>query len=99
MDLSNKNSNLSRQVSIEENLITLKQVLLLLKQYDFQLNFKKCLFLKKEIEYLRYILSPAGITLSPRHIKAVQDFLQPCKMVEVQRFLGLTNYFHQRLYG
>ncbi|XP_067212248.1 uncharacterized protein [Linepithema humile] len=82
-------------VSIEDNLTTLKQVLLLLKQYNFQLNFKKCLFLKKQIEYLGYILSPDGITISPRHTKAVYDFPQPRKMVEVQRFLGLTNYFRK----
>lgn len=82
-------------ISVDENLDTLKQVLLLLKQYDFQLNFKKCLFLRKEIEYLRYILFQNGITLSPRHTKAVQDFPQPRKVAEIHRFVGLTSYFRK----
>lgn len=38
--------------TIKDNLDTLKEVLFLLKQYNFQLNFKKYLFIKTTIEYL-----------------------------------------------
>ncbi|CAL1672060.1 unnamed protein product [Lasius platythorax] len=81
--------------SIEDNLNTLRQVLVELRRYDFQLNFKKCLFLKTTIEYLGYIISPSGITLSFRHTEAVKNFPQPSKIVDLQRFLGLTNYFRK----
>lgn len=81
--------------SIQENLSVLKKVLLLLKQYRFEINVNKCLFLKKELEYLGYTLSPLGITLSVRHTKAISNFPRPKKVVEVQRFLGLTNYFRK----
>lgn len=81
--------------SIEENLITLREVLLLLKHHDLQLNFKKCYFLRKSIEYLGYMLSPMGISISPRHTEAVRKFPQPTKVVEIQRFLGLANYFRK----
>lgn len=57
------------------------------------MNFKKCLFLKTTIEYLGYIISSSGITLSPRHTEAVVNFPQPTKVLELQRFLGFTNYF------
>jgi len=45
--------------SVNENLDTIKEVLILLKQYKFQLNYDKCQFLKKQIEFLGYVvLSP-----------------------------------------
>lgn len=53
------------------------------------------LFLKTRIEYLGYIVSVDGITLSTRHVEAVKNFLVPKKLIEVQRFLGLTNYFRK----
>lgn len=81
--------------TILDNLQIIKKVLLLLKQYEFQLNWGKCLFLRKSVEYLGYVLSPTGITISPRHIEAIKKFPIPKKMVEVQRFLGLTNYFRK----
>lgn len=74
--------------------MVLKQVMLLFKRHDFQLNFNKCLFLRETIEYSGYIISPSGITLSSRHIKAVRNFPLP-KKVEIQRFLGLINYFRK----
>lgn len=81
--------------SVAENLSTLRAVLIELKRHDFQVNFSKCLFLKPTIEYLGYIVSPEGITLSSRHIEAVKKFPIPKKVVHVQRFLGLTNYFRK----
>jgi len=35
------------------------------------------------------------MTLSSRHVNAVEKFPQPKKIVDVQRFLGLTNYFRK----
>jgi len=81
-------------ITVEENLNTLKEMLLLLKRYELQLNYEKCGFLKT-IEYLGYIISPSGMTLSTRNVKAVENFPQSKKIVEVQRFLGLTNYFRK----
>lgn len=81
--------------SVESNLTTVKEVLLILKQYRFELNFKKCQFMRKTIEYLGYVISAEGITLSSRHTEAIRDFPRPHNVTEVQRFLGLTNYFRK----
>jgi len=70
------------------------RILIELKRHNFQLNYSKCLFLKIKIEYLGYIVSTNGITLSP-HVEAIQNFPQPKKLIEVQRFLGLTGYFRK----
>lgn len=81
--------------NIEENLDTLSQVLLLLKRYSFDVNYDKCQFLKKKIEFLGYIVSNKGITLSDRHVNAVNKFPVPRNIHEVQRFLGLASYFRK----
>lgn len=85
----------SDSVSVEENLEVTRKVLMLLKQYEMQINYKKSCFLRKEIEYLGYVITSAGFTLSPRHIESVRDFPQPRGVVELQRFLGLTNCFRK----
>lgn len=72
--------------SIEENLKTLKEILLILKQYSFELNYHKSLFLKTSIEYLGYIIFSTGISLSTRHTDAICNYPQPTKMIKLQRF-------------
>lgn len=81
--------------TVADNLSVLKQVMIQLKKHNFQLNYNKCLFLRKSIEFLGYMISPSGITLSSRHIEAVKNFPLPRKVVEVQRFLGFTNLFRK----
>lgn len=66
-----------------------------LKSYNFQLNFRKCLFLKITIEYLGYTISPSGITISERHTDAVRNFPVPINIQQTQRFIGLANYFRK----
>lgn len=41
--------------TIEENLQTLYQCLVLLKEYNFEVNYFKCKFLKTKVEYLGYL--------------------------------------------
>lgn len=82
--------------TIEENLQVLKQVLIILKKYGFELNYKKCKFLKKRIEYLGYIISyNLIITMSDRHTSAIKEFPVPNNIHKMQSFLGLTNYFRK----
>lgn len=59
------------------------------------MNLAKCLFLKRELEYLGYQISASGITLNPRHVKAILNFLRPKNVKQVQSFLGITNYFRR----
>jgi len=81
--------------SVDENLQVLKETLTLLKRYGFEVNYNKCLFLKKEIEFLGYVITHNKATLSPRHTEAINRFKPPTNVQEVQRFLGLTNYFRK----
>lgn len=71
----------------------------MLKRYNFKLNYNKCSFLKTAIKYFGYILFHSGITLSSRHTQAVANFPIPKKVIELPRFLGLTNYFRRLIKG
>lgn len=81
--------------TVEENLETLRDTLNILKSHSFELNYDKCQFLKKEVQYLGYIISDQGITLSPHHTEAIEKFPLPKNVLEVKRFLGLTGYFRK----
>jgi len=69
--------------SVEENIQTLKEVLTTLKKYKLELNWAKCLFVKREIEYLDYLVSDEGITINTRHIRAILDFPLPKNLREL----------------
>lgn len=77
----------------DENLIILQQVIL--KKYSLELNMSKCLFLKREIEYLGYLVSENGITLCERHVSAILNYPPPNNVKELQGFLGLCSYFRR----
>lgn len=81
--------------TVDGNLAILKEVLILLKAYRFELNYEKCQFLKRKIEFLGYVISARGITLSPAHTIAVREYKQPRNVHEVRRFRGLASYFRK----
>lgn len=67
----------------------------MLKSYGFVLNFHKCKFLRRKIEFLGYVISELGITLSPGHTEAIRNYRTPRNAHEVRRFLGLASYFRK----
>jgi len=68
---------------MDENLQTLRDVLFHLKQYEFELNYEKGLFLRKIVEFLGYIMSRGSIILSKHHVEAIYAFKQLTNVVEV----------------
>jgi len=81
--------------SVEENLSVLKEVLLTLRKYSFELNLAKCNFLRKKPEFLGYIISHNQLTLSDRHTEVLKNFPVPKSVHQLQRFLGLAGYFRK----
>ena len=52
---------------------------------------EKCKFHSELVEYLGYILSPYGLTMSDDKVKIIQDWLEPKKIKDIQSFLSFTN--------
>lgn len=81
--------------TIDENLEILEEVLKMLKKYEFEFNYAKCLFLKKSVEFLGYVISEEGISLSLRHMEAVRKFKKLLNVHQVRQFLDLVGYFRK----
>ncbi|GFS91050.1 retrovirus-related Pol polyprotein from transposon 297 [Trichonephila clavipes] len=71
----------------------LKKVLQVSSDYGLEINFDKCQFLHRKIEFLGHIIENNKLFPSPSKTKSVVHYPEPKTTKEVQRFLGLTGYF------
>ena len=59
----------------------------------------KCEFLKGQVDYLGFEVSPGGIKASPEKIRAVTEWPRPKSVHDVQSFLGLASYYGRFVRG
>jgi hypothetical protein len=45
--------------------------------------------MRKEFEYLGYVISGEGISVNPSQAKTVEDWATPQDLKQLQRFLGM----------
>jgi hypothetical protein len=64
-----------------------------LKQNDLYLKLEKCLFEKKEMEFLGVVLKDGTIQMDPAKIKEVADWPCPQNVQDVRAFLGFTGFY------
>ena len=55
----------------------------------------KCRFSKDSIKYLSFILSKDRLKMDPSKVQTIQDWPEPCKIKDIQSFLGFTNFYHR----
>jgi len=77
----------------------MKEVLKHLCKAGLYAKAEKCKFHSKSVEYLEYILSPSGLTMSDDKVKIIQDWPEPKKVKNIQFFLGFTNLYHQFIFN
>jgi len=70
-----------------------KEVLKCLRKAGLYAKAEKCEFHSESVEYLGYILSPSGLTMSDDKIKIIQDWPEPKKVKDIQSFLGFANFY------
>ena len=71
----------------------IKEVLKYLYKTGLYAKAEKCKFHSKSVEYLGYILSSSGLTMSNDKVKIIQDWLEPKKVKDIQFFLSFTNFY------
>ena len=76
-----------------------KEVLKCLRKASLYAKAEKCEFHSKLVEYLGYILSPSGLTVSDNKIKIIQDWPEPKKVKDIQSFLGFANFYCQFIFN
>ena len=76
-----------------------KEVLKHLHKAGLYTKAEKCEFHSESVEYLGYILSSSGLTMSDDKIKIIQDWPELKKVKNIQFFLGFTNFYHQFIFN
>ena len=70
-----------------------KEVLKWLCKLGLYAKVEKCEFHSDSIEYLGYVLSPSGLTMSDAKVKTIQEWAEPKKIKDIQSFLGFANFY------
>ena len=76
-----------------------KEVLKCLHKASLYAKVEKYKFHSKLVEYLGYILSSFGLTMSNNKIKIIQDWLEPKKVKDIQSFLDFANFYRQFIFN
>ena len=80
--------------STADHLLQVEQVLERLQSAGFKANLRKSFFMQKSVEYLGYQLTDGGIGPQPKKIKAMDRVLPPKSSKQLQRFLGMVNFYY-----
>ena len=87
--------------SISEHHRHVKKVLKHLYKAGLYAKAEKCKFHSKLVEYLGYILSSSGLTMSDDKVKIIQDWLEPKKVSQgysiLLRFCEFLSLVHLQL--
>lgn len=64
-----------------------------LERANMKVQMEKCEFLKKEVEFLGFVISDDGIKTNPKRVEAILKIPPPKTLKELRSFLGLTNFY------
>jgi len=70
-----------------------KGVLKWLQKAGLYAKAEKYKFHSDSMEYLGYVLSPSGLTMSNAKVKTIQEWPEPKKVKNIQFFLGFANFY------
>ena len=62
-----------------------------LKEAGIRINEKKCQFMKKEVEYLGYLINKEGLKPVPRKMEAITEAQIPQNTIQLRAYLGMLN--------
>jgi len=64
-----------------------------LEENDLYVKPEKCKWKVREVEFLGVVIGPEGIKMEKEKVKGVLEWLTPKCVKDVQKFLGLANYY------
>ena len=75
------------------------EVIKRLEENDLYVKLEKCKWKVKEVGFLGVIIGPEGIKIEEKKVKGVLEWPTPKCVKDVQKFLGLANYYRQFIQG
>jgi hypothetical protein len=82
---------------MDSHLQVLQQVFLILQNNNLLLNPEKSIFAQSTVNYLGHKISSSGVLPLDSHVHAIQTFPTPTSIKQLQRFLGLLNFYRHFL--
>ena len=76
-----------------------KEVLKRLWKAGLYTKAEKYEFYSDSVEYLGYVLSPYGLTMSDAKVKTIQEWPEPRKVKDIQSFLGFANFYRRFIFN
>ncbi len=70
-----------------------------LQKHLLYANLKKCQFHQEEVRFLGSIITYQSIQKEEKQIKAINDWLNPQSVRDIQVFLGFANFYQQFIQG
>jgi len=70
-----------------------KEVMKRLAENDLYVKLEKCKWKVKEVGFLEVVIRPEDIKMKEEKVKRVLDWLTPKCVKDIQKFLGLANYY------
>lgn len=83
--------------SLEDCKIKTVKVFERLNEFNIKINFDKCNFFNKHVEYLGHTISEKGIRPTTKKMEAIISAPEPTNVTELKAFLGLINFYHKFL--
>jgi len=72
-----------------------EKVLRRLEENDLFVKLEKCKWKVREVEFLGVVISPKGVEIQKEKVEGVLNWPAPRNIKEVQKFLGLANYYRR----
>ena len=72
-----------------------EEVVKRLAKNDLYVKPEKCKWKVKEVGFLGVVIGPEGIKMEEEKVKGVLDWLTSKRVKDIQKFLGLANYYYQ----
>jgi len=75
------------------------EVIKRLEKNDLYVKPEKCKWKVREVGFLGVVIGADGIKMKEEKVKGVLDWPIPKCVKDIQKFLGLANYYHQFIEG
>jgi hypothetical protein len=85
--------------TLEEHMVHLGQFFQVLQENGLTINSAKCVFAATALKFLGHMVNETGIRPLPRHLTAIQEFPPPTDLKQLQRYLGMVNFYRRFLPG
>lgn len=79
----------------DEHMDNLRAIFAILRTNNLKLKVEKSSFICSEVKYLGHVIDCNGTRSDPKKVECINNFPKPTSLIEVQRFLGMANYYRK----